>query len=123
MNDILGKLSEYLEAAEGLVIEYAPEAAQLVLMVVQMEAVFDLVLGFGWLGASYLCYRGFQRCSGEADNEDLNMDERETQGWVAVIFGIFCPIMGIISMASVLSFYNWLAAFNPLAGLVYKLIN
>lgn len=117
MNEILGKLNEYLEAAEGLVTEYADDAAQLLLHVIQMEAIFYLVTAL--VIAIPVCIWSCNKAA-YAWTEGMGKDSQ-------VIYAIGGPIISLITggyaLGSLLSFYNWLAAFNPLAGLVYKLIN
>ena len=121
MNDILGKLSEYLEAAEGLVVEYAPEAAQLVLRVVQLEAIFYLLLGTAGAIMLWPCIRWF--LGGIKQSAECRDGDELPHIMQLMAAGIGACTSIILVCANLFSFYYWLAAFNPLAGLVYKLIN
>jgi len=113
---LAGKLTRYLDIAEKLVGEYAPKAAEAALTVVQIAAIAELAFGFVCLLSAPFIVRKFINYV-----QTQPLDESHE-----FIFSLILGLGSILSVAfgaaNVLSIYNWLAAFNPVLALIYKVM-
>lgn len=115
---ILDKLTEYLSAAERLVIEQAPDVWQATLSLIQIKAIFSLTLLIVSTVVVVVClYFAVKRAKQELK-----------KGWTEQNdFIIVAPnFVGCIALAAVLicwlnSFELWLGAFAPELAVLHQI--
>jgi hypothetical protein len=117
------KLTTYLDAAEKLLVEHAPAAADTVLRVIQYGAIFQLVIGIVCLISIPVFVALLRKCMIMAHEADHSGSAELLYGGGMVVCCVALITVTIAVMVNLLNFYNWLAAINPLLGLIYKVIH
>lgn len=121
MNELLQKLSEYLDAAEGVIREYGPQAVDAALWVVRFDAIWNLVFGFLYL----LSAAALGKLALKLVKRGIEEDEKGSSSGPVYFMGVFFSslfsmILFIFGVATLSTVYYWIAAFDPAMGLVYR---
>lgn len=113
---LLDKLTEYLSAAEKVVVEHAPDVWQATLCVIQAKAIFSLV---GWSVLTVLVVLA-TRWSISKTRAELKKNWSDQNDFIIVGPNIVCGVAALVlALGWVGSFNWWLGAFAPELSVLY----
>lgn len=108
--ELLGtKAEQYLNALEEISKQFAPEAVEAAILVVQLNAINELIFSavsvlYAWLFMKY--------CSQKVINAWREMG---SEGWAigGAVAGFVGFVLLICSLVTILNVWTWVALFNP----------
>lgn len=122
MEEFLNKLSAGMDTVSNLITQYAPQALDMTLRVVQAQGIMQLALGavFGVIAIVTATFLGrkFRAAMRQADPDDPDV-------FFVTMFGCMGMVIvtlggAALSLDRLLNLYYWFSAFEPIAALAYK---
>jgi hypothetical protein len=115
---LLQKLSEYLDAAQAVVLKYAPDVWDATLTIIRLQSVFDICL---WLASCGLAIYGIRSMTSLIKaNVSKHWTERPDWPWVLLI-GSSVLALGCILTIAASGFEVLLGAISPDLAVLYRL--
>lgn len=121
MDELMQKLSGYLDAAEGVITEYAPQAVDAALFVVRAQAIWHLVAGLIAVAVLGVMARVFLKQAKLAAERGVLHNDANVLACIGS--GAVIVPAAIVALMLLGDFYNWIAALDPMLGLVYKAVS
>lgn len=122
------KAVELLDKLELLATEYTPEVYNAAASVVQINALSELVWGFGAIFFIVFAYFGVKTiwdfiCKMKKDDKDPNGVGVDV-GFVIItgIISLIAAIAGAVNLGELIQVWNWVALINPELGLAHKIL-
>lgn len=115
---LMAKLGEYLDAAQTVVVKYAPDVWDATLTIVQVRSIFSIVL---WAACVALSVWGF--CYAKTIHQkNLSLHWTDRPEWpFALLIVSCCGGGGCVLVAAVGGFATVLGAFAPDLAVLYAL--
>src|SRR5689334_20972688 len=121
MDELLAKLSEYLDAAAKVIGTVAPQVWEVTLLVIRLQGIFSLALGFLLLSVIAVYYLKYfpKMWKLTADPNNGHYHDEGPKVALCVISGAVTIVLVILTGVC-LQFSAWLSAFWPQAALIYR---
>jgi hypothetical protein len=115
---LMAKLGEYLDAAQAVVLKYAPDVWDATLTIIRIQSIFSIVL---WVACCTLSVWGFRYAKDiHQQNLSINWADRPEWPFALLLFSCLVGISCVIA-AALGGFSCVLGAFAPDLAVLYSL--